>query len=829
IFAPHNCSEAACAAPDCPSCTAGGRCMWTRQFKRTGETRRILSAQPSYAWTCFSHSLLNVSPMPVESSPPLPCPTPCHRLPSCALCLGGPGADGGWQHCLWSVGLQECLSPSFAPLRCGAGGCGRLLRGGSGGCGGGCSQFTQCSQCLRQPRCGWCARTGQNGAGRCLEGGIDGPQHGAPQGCGAGAEWAFVRCPPEDECTNGHHACGQSQECRDLPQGYTCACRGGYGPHPVTGQCQPQCPQGCVNGTCEAPGRCRCRFGFVGADCAVPCACNGHGQCRGPGATDQCPQCLNNTQGPQCQRCRPLFVGSPRGGGPCRPCRSLCRHSGICVTREELERARRDPQRFPLDPHLIPTWVSEGPTEAGAVCVGCGNNSAGERCQRCRGGFFLLDGVCTRCQCNGHADTCNELDGSGCPCQNNTESGGCPGGPDRRDCYRHQCSKCRDSFHGHPVGGQQCYRLMAVEQEYCLDPSSQSNCFHPPARRPLPPGRTVLFGVQPKFTNVDIRITLDVTFGAVDLFVATSYDTFAVDVEPGTGRHLVRVQSHHGGTSGGSGGGGLREERAGGLVTYLTVRDAAAMVVRGVRDRLVLTYPHAAHPLKSSRFYLVVLGAGGPSQGLLFFRQDQAHIDLFVFFSVFFSCFFLFLALCVLLWKAKQGLDARHERRRHLQEMTKMASRPFATVTVCFAGVPEPPGGHRRPSGTTQDLPHGATKEHPHGGHHRLLGTPQDHPHGATKEHPHGGHHPPSRGHHRPLGTPGAGPVTLEPTEDGVAAVATFLLQLPGGGPGGPQRAALASALVTLRGGGGGGAWRGWGEGAGKGGEGGHELTSMVL
>ncbi|KAF4801044.1 hypothetical protein TURU_037997 [Turdus rufiventris] len=117
-----------------------------------------------------------------------------------------------------------------------------------------------------------------------------------------------------------------------------------------------------------------------------------------------------------------------------------------------------------------------------------------------------------------------------------------------------QCSKCRDSFQGHPVGGQQCYRLLAVEQEYCLDPWSQSHCFPPPQRRPLPPGRSVPFAVQPKFTNVDIRLTLDVTFGAVDLFVATSYDTFAVDVDPATGWHRVRLQAPGGGAFGGSGG-----------------------------------------------------------------------------------------------------------------------------------------------------------------------------------------------------------------------------------------------------------------------------------
>ena len=74
-----------------------------------GETRRILSVQPTYDWTCFSHSLLNVSPMPVESSPPLPCPTPCHLLPNCTSCLDSKGADGGWQHCVWSSSLQQVL------------------------------------------------------------------------------------------------------------------------------------------------------------------------------------------------------------------------------------------------------------------------------------------------------------------------------------------------------------------------------------------------------------------------------------------------------------------------------------------------------------------------------------------------------------------------------------------------------------------------------------------------------------------------------------------------------------------------------------------------
>ncbi|KAB0407298.1 hypothetical protein E2I00_010982, partial [Balaenoptera physalus] len=472
VFWAGNCSEAVCGAADCEQCTREGKCMWTRQFKRTGETRRILSVQPTYDWTCFSHSLLNVSPMPVESSPPLPCPTPCHLLPNCTSCLDSKGADGGWQHCVWSSSLQQvltapsgCLSPSYLPLR-------------------------------------WLT-------------------------CGRpGASWAFLSCPPEDD---------------------------------VTGLCRPVCAQGCVNGSCVEPDHCRCHFGFVGHNCSTECRCNRHSECAGVGARDHCLLCHNHTKGSHCEQCLPLFVGSAVGGGTCRPCHAFCRgNSQVCVSRKELEMARREPEKYSLDPDevkeagvlnsWIESWVTEGPSEDEAVCVNCQNNSYGDKCESCLHGYFLLDGKCTKCQCNGHADTCNEQDGTGCPCQNNTETGTCQGSSpsDRRDCYKYQvrlekqCAKCRESFHGSPLGGQQCYRLISVEQEYCLDPTSQTNCFHEPKRRALGPGRTVLFGVQPKFTNVDIRLTLDVTFGAVDLYVSTSYDTFVVRVAPDTGVHTAK-------------------------------------------------------------------------------------------------------------------------------------------------------------------------------------------------------------------------------------------------------------------------------------------------
>lgn len=132
------------------------------------------------------------------------------------------------------------------------------------------------------------------------------------------SSWSFLHCPEEDECANGHHHCNSTQDCHDQPQGYNCTCRQGYvlsrykPPQPlgvrvtvrvdntalspsVSGQCEPVCSQGCVNGTCVSPGVCRCHFGFVGDSCSAQCRCNKHSDCASLTQPDVCLECHNNT------------------------------------------------------------------------------------------------------------------------------------------------------------------------------------------------------------------------------------------------------------------------------------------------------------------------------------------------------------------------------------------------------------------------------------------------------------------------------------------------------------------------------------------------------
>jgi hypothetical protein len=216
------------------------------------------------------------------------------------------------------------------------------------------------------------------------------------------------------------------------------------------------------------------------------------------------------------------------------------------------------------------------------------------------------------------------------------------------------------------------------------------------------------------------------------------------------------------------------------------------LVVRNLRDRLVLTLPQDRHELGVTRFFIALAArnTSGPTFGMIFFRQDQLHIDLFVFFSVFFSCFFLFLAACVVGWKAKQAADLRRARRRHVVEMLHMAKRPFASATVLLEGdPPHLPAVSAPPPGVGVGLAQAAG-----------LGAASAAGQSPARKKQRGAQGIPSgpnRGAPPGANSSGLLPVAVELTDDGVAAVATVLVRLPGGREA-PVRMALASSLILL-------------------------------
>lgn len=551
--------------------------------------------------------------------------------------------------------------------------------------------------------------------------------------------WSYLKCPPEDECRSGHHTCHPTTEvCVDVEQGFKCVCAEGYNTR-FDGECIPLCSQGCVYGTCVQPNHCSCNFGFVGTNCSIKCQCNGHSDCKGPDKLAECIKCHNNTRGSHCDKCDRFYVGNPINNGTCVSCHNYCNtHSSECYPRDYDGKLAYS--------SMVQREEETGEFQVftDAICSSCQNNTSGYMCETCLPGFFRgstdLRKPCKHCECNGHSNECDKVWGDNCKCFNNTVSPctaktnrGFTGKDEDKDCQKKQCTKCKESYLGNPSHGHQCYYQMTVEKEYCLDPDTQSKCDSTP--RTLEVGQTVYFGVQPKFMNVNIRLVLDITKGGVKVYFSSEEDAFLVNVDKTTWHHTVKIdskyplkQEHHPfyGTRAlnrnyiGNGlgvhdiisvassltksmpnppiistinetkfsGSKLRliERKAYGLKTFITVEDPTdILIVHNVTNRLVITLPQNGHDLRSAKFYLIIEGKSEDMEGSLgsvFFRQDQPRIDLFVFFSVFFSCFFLFLAVCVVVWKIKQGVDMRRARLRHVVEMLHMAKRPFAVTTL---------------------------------------------------------------------------------------------------------------------------------------------------
>ncbi|XP_046398520.1 multiple epidermal growth factor-like domains protein 8 [Ischnura elegans] len=1048
------CPGLGCPASDCAHCSKMRGCLWTRQVLVTHELGLKVSAEPVYEWSCVRDDVSERSSIRlISSSPPAPCPPRCSSYQTCSECLSAPGGgEGGWRECRWSTLLGECISPSYQPLYCVGGVCGLVLHGSPTQCPSPCSHFKQCATCLRDPRCGWCSlesSDGKSGQGVCSEGSLQGPSdqpvsslHVCHEiyvrakgnitvnfsnvgklnstttlGKGSVFSWHYLNCPPEDECKNGHHSCHpESQECVDLPEGFSCVCGKGYKEEERLG-CAPVCQPSCIHGWCAKPNLCQCDFGYVGQDCSIKCQCNEHSNCLGPDKLDHCIECHNNTMGPQCERCLPKFVGDPTNGGQCVPCLDYCNgHTPHCINASDGSTSsyQYSGKYMEVDESTFPKWGSlmntngESVSRTVAVCIGCANGTAGEKCEGCLPGYFRGSTdhrqPCRLCECHGHGDICDPVTGENCNCQNNTESdpqclsgatnvlatvgnpplplsgqtlggvfipsghlssktshhgssntvihqgksgillGNQPLQSQQTQCWKLQCSKCREYYVGTPTNGHQCYRQMVVDSEYCFDPKTQEDCSGKP--HPLLPGKTSFLVVQPRFMNVDIRFTVDVTQGGLDLFLSPREDAFTIQINSTTGDHMVeldpRFRIRHDDPSddevnsskedesdkigkeesptqssndprlsaraypqrGKSVAGPISllprfrvtERQASGLATYITVDDPySILVVRNLRNRLVLTLPQSAHDLGSTRFHIALLGRGpekvsgefeeGPEErefdgvgehlwksgsggwdqaarskrsinmrsppshattfGIAFFRQDQLHIDLFVFFSVFFSCFFLFLASVVVAWRAKRAADARRARRQHVVQMLHLAQRPFASISLildspgredelyqcspCHSSGDESEevdcggdGGHQG----VRCRKHGPRKwssvppEHlSHPGHVGNSTRPSSPARTALSSVASGegsgvaGSDSPSRkkpqrcsqwGIMGEKWRPGQGsahrgvrPVAVEPTEDGVAGVATVFVKLPGGQEA-PVRLALASALILL-------------------------------
>ncbi|EDW76175.2 uncharacterized protein Dwil_GK15317 [Drosophila willistoni] len=640
----------------------------------------------------------------------------------------------------------------------------------------------------------------------------------------------------------------------DSAEGYKCTCAQGYKDEQgicspvchqgcVRGNCiKPdmcQCDFGYVGSNCSI--QCLCNGH---SDCESSSLLDNCLQCHNHTMGAQCEKCQplfvgDPRDGHSCQPCLDYCNG----------------HSDVCVaydadpavfnmTRSELERI------LPEGPTHNATCLRCSNHTDGDRCDSClqgyfrGSEDLQKPCRlcQCHGHGNVCDPVTgEKCNCANNTE-------SDATCT----AGG--GKNSAQLCWSVQCSKCRDSYAGNPTDGHQCYKQITVESRMCFDAKPIEECKSKPAAlkpgqtvffviQPRFMNVDIRIIIDVTQGELDVFMSPQDDSFIVETNDTSGYHDIFLDNRYNWGPKMKRdhplniaLPRHDNATiqklftperriSGlGSGGGGeridrgdrgsssyyipqlqdckshgghsfiVKDQHAKDLSTHVTLNQCNTLLrLFGLKNRLVLTLPQHAHNLSATRFFIALRASSGPepSYGSVVFRQDQLHIDLFVFFSVFFSCFFLFLAVCVIVWKVKQAADLRRARRQHVVEMLHLAKRPFAQIFLAStAGLdiesPQPATTSTGTSTTTRAMRQRARQA--------LLmqqeqGTEMHQLH-HQQQHHHHTHHS-----NRRLATD-IMLVAIEPTYDNLAAVGTVFVSLPGRSRA-PLSIAMGSTLIA--------------------------------
>ncbi|KAM9326705.1 laminin subunit gamma-1 [Gastrophryne carolinensis] len=205
---------------------------------------------------------------------------------------------------------------------------------------------------------------------------------------------------------------------------------------------------------------CNCKHNTFGVDCekclpfyndrpwrratadsaneCLPCNCNGRSQeCyfdpelyRSTGHGGHCTGCSDNTDGPNCERCRENYYrqkdDEPCLACNCNPVGSLstqCDNYGRCsckpgVMGEKCDRCQPGFHSLTEAGCRPCACNAAGSTDECNVETGrcsCKDNVEGFNCERCKPGFFHMDAAnprgCTPCFCYGHSSVCSSAEG----------------------------------------------------------------------------------------------------------------------------------------------------------------------------------------------------------------------------------------------------------------------------------------------------------------------------------------------------------------------------------------------------------------------------------
>ena len=549
-----------------------------------------------------------------------------------------------------------------------------------------------------------------------------------------GTVWGGLNC---NECNPIASGCSVYSTCINVLNSTLCTCVSGY---VGSGQiCDPVCSPSCIHGQCLAPNKCACTAGWTGPTCSSDCHCPNSSCINGPGFCDLCPLTSLPTPDLFCTVCSESFHGNATTGNSCLDIDYCalglddCDPNADCIYIDA---------QVPMASHFfgsflctcrdgyagngsfcVPVCLKNGCVKGSCVavdtclcefgyygadcsakcpcnnhgscsgltllsqCGNCTHNTSGTTCNACLPGFFgnallgsptdckpcsvicnnfsnqcvpsislAVNGLvcfnctpesytmgsfcnqcipgyfknnasttCEPCQCNGHG-VCAASTGV-CSCTDNTFTIG---------TLDHQCNSCISNsvaaFVGDPRNGHFCYEAVTLTSTIQL--RINAKLFDH-------------FNLNPSSTDpsLDISITFDIFSGVVDCYI-TGDDNLTFNMQGVTPQSLASSN----------------------------VLTALPGITRSTSVFLSSAQFAALHGI-----YFTVY-AKTDAQYSIYMMQHSSNINLFVFFSAFFSGFFLLVSISIAVAKGHRIRSLQAVARARVVEIETMALRPKANI-----------------------------------------------------------------------------------------------------------------------------------------------------
>lgn len=225
-----------------------------------------------------------------------------------------------------------------------------------------------------------------------------------------------------------------------------------------------------------------------------------------------------------------------------------------------------------------------------------------------------------------------------------------------------------EGYIGAPTDGNQCYQQLSISL---------------PANYTLLPHTSTAFATDLDFTssNVDVKIHFVARYGEFTVYDTLSNRAILVNVDSDSYQHTAVVRE------------GFQISRVNNRETSTnqTRRRRQAVDISDVfvyelpsNGRLTITVPTEQNGFESLQHYITIITGASGTQFYVFYEQEIAQLNYFVFFSILLSCFLLTFGVALLIWKAIKIEMKRRARQRAKARREARANRPFVKVRVFF-------------------------------------------------------------------------------------------------------------------------------------------------